>query len=337
MQPQSPLLAGPCILLDMLPPEMLQIIIVEHLEDRADVQAVSRTCHALHSLTSSPVLEAAWLWRWHGDQALFQTSARSLSLAVLRQLVEVHHVNINAQRAADNLAFSLLHLACQADRTKVVEFLISAPRIIVNQACGDDGMEMTPLHMACMAGSIRAVRQLLALPQIQINAVTPDGLSSLHMACIKKKIEIVAELLRHPDINVNLLTVESSRSPLSAAAGFGNLAVVALLLQHPAINVNAADDLWLSPLSVAIYKGHVPVVHELLKHPDIQVNANNGGLTILDFACAKGNLAIIRELLEHPRMDADSVNTALAIAVARKQTAVVALLRGSRAWRCVIM
>ena len=48
------------------PIELLQIIIAviaELLEDRADIQALSRTCHALHSLTSSPALEAAWLWR----------------------------------------------------------------------------------------------------------------------------------------------------------------------------------------------------------------------------------------------------------------------------------
>ena len=59
-----PFPVGQSILLDSLPPELLQIIIAEHLEDRADIQAVSRTCHALHSLTSSsPALEAAWLWR----------------------------------------------------------------------------------------------------------------------------------------------------------------------------------------------------------------------------------------------------------------------------------
>ena len=259
--------------------------------DRTDILALSRTCHALHSLTSSPALEAAWLWRWHGNQALFLR--RSLrSMPVLRQLVEVHHADINALRAdVYGLGFSLLHIACRLDRTELVEFLISAPRINVNQACGNEGLKlkMMPLHMACMAGSARAVRQLLALPQIQINAATSQGSSSLLLACRERKVEVVEELLRHPDIDVNFSPrpVVNAMPPLALAAYMGYSAIVALLLQHPATNVNAAgQEWWMNPLCMASYKGHAEVVRQLLRHPDIHVNVA-AGISILGMACAK--------------------------------------------------
>ena len=95
----------------------------------------------------------------------------SLSLAVLRQLVEVHHADVNAASdtgAADNRGVALLHLACRADRTDLVGYLASAPGINANQTFGPN--KMTPLHVACSHGSVRAARQLLALPQIQVNA-----------------------------------------------------------------------------------------------------------------------------------------------------------------------
>ena len=299
--------------------------------DRTDILALSRTCHALHSLTSSPALEAAWLWRWHGDQALFhQRSLRSMP--VLRQLVEVHHADINALGAdVYGLGFSLLHIACQLDRTELVEFLISAPRINminINLKCGGEGV--MPLHVACMVWSTRAVRQLLALPQIQVNAATTQGFSSLLYACSGQKVEVVEELLRHPDIDVNL-TAANVRPPLAMAANMGNSAIVALLLQHPAINVNAAPGVagGPSPLYLASKKGHAHVVRQLLGHPDIHVNGV-AGLTSLGIACSNEHLSVIRELLLHPGLEASSIRAALATAEARGQTAVVALLKGRR-------
>ena len=330
--PELPLLpTEPCIPLDSLPPELLQIIIAEHLKDRTDILALSRTCHALHCLTSSPALEAAWLWRWHGDQALFHRRSY-LSMPVLRQLVEVHHADINALEAGEGgLSFSLLHLACDLDRTELVEFLISAPIININLACGgDQGMKAMPLHTACIAGSVRAVQQLLALPQIQVNAATLEGASCLHLACIERNSEVVEELLKHPDVDVNLMTVLHAHPALSLAAVMGSSAIVALLLQHPAIDVNVGGGR--SPLSLASHKGHARVVRQLLRHPDIRVDGVTG-YTSLGIACFMEHLSVIRELLLHPGLETDNIRAALATSEERGQTAVVALLKGSRAVR----
>ena len=310
---------------------------MDHLEARVDIQALSRTCHALHCLTRCPALEAAWLWRWHGNQALFRLPVRALSVPVLRQLVEVHHADINAQLEATGYgpAVSLLHLACQLDRTEVVEFLISAPGINVNLAFEEEGLKVTPLHAACMAAgpSIRALRQLLAVPQIQVNASLSQGLSSLYMACITNRVAVVEELLRHPDVDVNLMA--DVRSPLAAAATAGHSAIVAMLLQHPAIQVNAFSMLpGVTPLYLASTMGLAQVVRELLRHPDVQVNLHGPhGHTTLRAACDNGHLDVIRELLEHPALDAGSIRATLTAAEGRGQGAVVALLRGSRAGR----
>ena len=255
---------------------------------------------------------------------------------MLRQLVEVHHADIGALRAdGDGLGFSLLHMACRLDRTELVQLLVSAPTINVNLACGDEGLRMMPLHVACVAGPVSAVRQLLALPQIQVNATTSQGSSSLFLACTWQKAEVVEELLRHPDIDVNFspAPVENSLPPLALAAYMGYSAIAGLLLQHPAINVNAAGrEGWMNPLCMASYEGHADVVRQLLRHPDIQVNAA-AGLSSLGIACAKEHLPVIQELLLHSGLEEGTIRTALAEAGARGQTAVVALLKGSRAVR----
>ena len=292
----------------MLPPELLQIIIAEHLEDRVDIQAVSRTCHALHSLTSSPALEAAWLWRWHGDQALFQRPAISLSLAVLRQLVEVHHADVNAVSALAVAAAAswgrvLLHIACQADRADLVGYLASASGIEINKTFWLE--RMTPLHVACYYGSVGAARQLLALPQIQVNAVTSQGASSLYRACTDQKMVVVEELLRHPDIDINLAVRAGNLliSPLSSAAARGDAEVVARLLQHPAIDVNAGDRRG-SSLHLAVMNGRLDVLRQLLRHPGIQVNAlDEAGRSSLCVAFSLRLKDFIAELLRHPDID----------------------------------
>ena len=259
-------------------------------------------------------------------------------MPVLRQLVEVHHADINAQLEATGYgpAVSLLHLACQLDRTEVVEFLISAPGINVNLAFEQEGLKVTPLHAACMAAgpSIRALRQLLAVPQIQVNASLSQGLSSLFMACITNRVAVVEELLRHPDVDVNL-RADDDRSPLAAAAIAGHSAIVTMLLQHPAIQINAFFMLpGVTPLYLASTMGLAQVVRELLRHPDVQVNLHGPhGHTTLRAACDNGHLDVIRELLEHPALDAGSICAALTAAEGRGQGAVVALLRGSRAGR----
>ena len=264
---------------------------------------MSRTCHALHSLTSSPVLEAAWLWRWHGDQALFQTPVMSLSLAVLRQLVEVHHADVNAASdtgAADNRGVALLHLACRADRTDLVGYLASAPGINANQTFGPN--KMTPLHVACSHGSVRAARQLLALPQIQVNAANWYGSSSLHIACNAHKVDIVEELLRHPNIDVNLaFRTDSLRvTPLSIAAATGDAEIAALILRHPATNVNAGDPCGTS-LHRAVRGQHVGVLRQLLRHPGIQVNElDEDGKSSFYMACSHQAGEMIAEFLRHP-------------------------------------
>ena len=257
----------------------------------------------------------------------------SLSLAVLRQLVEVHHADVSAQGVDDG--FPLLHLACNFDRAELVEFLVSDPRTNVNLAWGDGEMTFTPLQVGCAAGSVRAVKQLLALPLIRVNAVNSQGCSCLHVACIKQRGEVVEELLRHPDIDVNFSEEGSTQTPLAEAAMRGDSTIVTILLQHPAVQVNAAGIVGMSPLCVASFLGRVHVVHALLRHPGIEVNAIAPavGVSSLGIACVKGHLDVIRELLEHPALDADSIRAAFAEAEGTGQTALVALLKGSRAVR----
>ena len=317
------ILAGPSVV-DVIYPDLMRAILAEHLEGHVDMQAVSRTCRGMHAITSSVELEAAWLWRWRGDHALFHRRSRS-SLAVMRLLVQVHHVDAASARSPDGA--SILHLTCMDDYTEAVEYLFTQPNIDVNLAIMDSH---TPLHFACLSGGIRATHQLLAQPHIDVNAVNSRGNTGLFVACAERHADAVGALLAHPNVDVNIVNGDGA-SPLVSAICNGFADIVALLCMHPATRVNEITaESGISPLILAlVVPSHdIRVVRELLLHPGIQVNA------ALAIACRFGNLPVILELLAHPGLGEGVIRAAVVEAELPGHHAdVLALLRGHRAVR----
>lgn len=94
----------------------------------------------------------------------------------------------------------------------------------------------------------------------------------------------------------NLNSTATSRSPLCLAAGEGRLTAVRYLLDEGA-NVNLREPDGNTALTEATFFGHAPVVKELLVR-GADVNAVSAAGTALDVAVAKNNTAVI-ELLKH--------------------------------------
>jgi hypothetical protein len=85
-----------------------------------------------------------------------------------------------------------LYIACENNRIKIVELLLSHQEIDVNK----DFDNKTPLYIACDQGHIEIVQLLLARPEIDVNKDF-NNTTPLHIACEKGHIEIVKLLLAH--------------------------------------------------------------------------------------------------------------------------------------------
>ncbi len=276
---------GPPSLDDFLPREIL-VLIVYQLRQKSDVKHLSITSRFFFRLIRSPDLVAAWLWRQHRNAALFMSFEKN-DLAVFKQLVEVHHADVNALGDSGN---GLLNRASDRGKLEFVTCLLSVPGIQVNLR-ESNNFGRTALHMACSQGHQAVVHELLQHPAVDVSIVDSQGLSALYWACRKNKPEVVfLELLGHTCIDVNQTFCHSSFTGLHMACGLGHARVVRELLKHPDTRVNQRDD-------------------RFAPFPD-------AGWGVLDY-CLFGNVAekarvaTIKELLEHPGLDRSYVKAAL--------------------------
>jgi len=266
---------------------MLQIIITEHLPSPADVKALSRTCRALHGLIASPAMVAAWLWRMHGAKAPFKALGKR-DLPVLRQLIDVHHADVNGPDAEGDDS-TLLWYACRHGiKADFASYLLTVPGIDVNKTSEN---LCTPLHQACASGQVDCVRQLLSHPGVQVNALDGRGETPLDSVLCSRRylsgqqlLDIVCALFKHPSFDMNAPVAPSAMwrwDPLTRDAIIymhrhtDQPKVIALLLQHPRINVNATSSDGNTSLHVAVDGRRLPVVRELLKHPGIDLGLRN--------------------------------------------------------------
>ena len=133
----------------------------------------------------------------------------------------------------------VLILAARKGHLAVVRHLLTVPGINVNARSRTGN---TALMHAARKGHIDVVRQLLAVPGINVNARSRTGNTALMHAARKGHIDVVRQLLAVPGINVNAREDEEGNTALLYAAWSGHLAVVAELLAAPGIDVNAVDE-----------------------------------------------------------------------------------------------
>ena len=219
-------------------PQELHEIIISSLKHPRDIRAMSCTCRAMQTVTSSLELKAAWLWQKYRHQALFRASLfgpPSENIPLLRRLIHAHNVDVNAQFQRDSLGGccmgrpdrpTMLQRACRDGDAVMVEFLLTIPAIDVNVShrCP---FRYTALDEACQStGAVAVVQLLLQHPDIRI---TDD---TLKRALSKGDPAIVDILLGCPSIQVNT-TSTGIDNPLIYAVIDGNTGVVEVLLGRP--------------------------------------------------------------------------------------------------------
>ena len=255
---------------------------------------------------------------------LLSIASHNYSVGIVRELLSRPGLDVNL---ATEDGGTPLFYAAQRGCVEVIKLLLAAPGINVNLAT-DEGV--TPLYIAAQEGHVEVVRLLLAAPGINVNTATLDvGAAPLITAATKGREEIVRLLLDAPDIDINTrmyngatplfnaagynfpgiveqlvkrganvnLTVLKGTTPLSGAAGSGNLEVVRVLLQASAIAVNLAREDGLTPLAIASQEGYKDIVRLLLRKGADPNREHKSGLNPLQVASLNGHAGIVEMLL----------------------------------------
>ncbi len=256
-----------------LPRELMVLIVADHMHDKSDVKRLSLTSRSFFRLVRSPELVAAWLWKRHGNFAMVMAMHND-DMAVLRQLVEVQHADVNV--LFDD-RWGLLQLACSDGKLEFVAYLLSVPGIQVNLC-----PSWTAFHVACSNGHLAIIQTLLQHPAIDVNfKENPESHSALYLACEKDKLEVVKELLAHPRININQTGGPLSWTGLHVACLRGHSKVVRVLLKSPDVQVNLKQgsrnedgDYGLNALQCCLFgdakgKARRATLKALLKHPGL--------------------------------------------------------------------
>ena len=213
-------------------------------------------------------------------------------LGIVRELLSRPGLDVNL---ATEDGGTPLFYAAQGGYAEVIKLLLAAPGINVNLATDED---VTPLYIAVQEGHVEVVRLLLAAPDINVNSATLDvGAAPLIIAATKGREEIVRLLLDAPDIDINTRMYDGGETPLFIAAEYNFPGIVEQLVKRGA-NVNLALPMGTTPLSGAAGSGNLEVVRVLLQVPEIAVNlAREDGLTPLVIASQEGYKDIVRLLL----------------------------------------
>ncbi len=113
----------------VLPRELLVLVIAHHMHEGSDVKRLSLTSRFFFGLVRSPELVAAWLWNRWGNVATFKAMDNE-DMAVFKQLIEVQRADVNA---LNDGGCGLLHRASRdSGKMEYVTYLLSVTGIQVN-------------------------------------------------------------------------------------------------------------------------------------------------------------------------------------------------------------
>jgi ankyrin repeat protein len=191
---------------------------------------------------------------------------------------------------------SLLYLAAQENRIKLVEILI-AEGADVNQLSNG----YTPLYAAASHGHTEVVKALIERDANNVDHLC-HGFSSLHTAAENNYIEIVEALLE-AGANINQ-PANDGRTPLHFAVQKGNIDIVKTLLKADATNISQSANDGRTPLHIAVQDGNVEIV-KVLSASKVGVDEPYNGFAPLHIAVGKSHVEIVKILLAASK---DSVN-----------------------------
>ena len=267
-----------------LPPDLIQAIII-HIEDPSDLTSLCHCCRSMHELASRVDTQAAWLMKWRPETAVLD-SIYHLQIPVLRQLIEVHGVDVNCTTKG----FTPLSFACIKGSSKAVEYLLSVQGIDVNRS-----NFLRP----------KAVETLSTAALRKLSTILSDLPKQLSSAALGSLTTVLVELLQGGTETAIAGDMTSLKNFLRTTIRTREIDLARLVLAHPGFGANNHEGDPVSALYWACALGDIGVVHALLRHPKLIADQIEIYTLIGSQGCQSKalQLSILRLLLDHPCTD----------------------------------
>ncbi|CAG9981114.1 unnamed protein product [Clonostachys byssicola] len=317
-------------------------LLLGRADTRSDLHEKDRSC--LNQAASVGDLEAVrqLLLRPENDPnqqsecrgpPLCEAAAKN-QIAVVKELLQVEHVNPNLRWKLSGSHSTPLCLAVSKNSLSMVQILLDQPDVDTNIP----GSHGTALCTATLCNSTEIFDLLLRRNDIDINITGPAG-TALASAVRRENKYMVQRLLERADIDFNRRstprrdyymaleqlsnlnrtfspayiktrrTCQTQDTPLEQAFSTGNIPIIKLLLSHPGIDFTEGDLLQRTPLWWASYMGPLELAELILDLGEHNVNAQDtDGWSPLLVAVNWRRSSVVKLLLKQPTIDPNLAN-----------------------------
>ena len=248
------------------------------------------------------------------EETLFHLACSSLSLSVIKKLLEIFSFSIEKTDSSGN---NCLHKAAGNEKSGYAIFKYLVNNCNCNPKLGNnDGT--TPLHFAVKNGNMKLIKFIVdecysdkltpSCGQAQnipgnlcaaVNIADSNGYTPLHFACYFGHLEVVVYLIT--ELNQPLNTVDSDNStPLHLACACGHLDIVKYLVEQHHTNPNVPNKYTNYPIHIACIQGSLSLVQYLLEEckttPTMKVVDGNN---CLHLACINNHENLVQYLVNN--------------------------------------
>uniref|UniRef100_A0A0B7KLW3 Uncharacterized protein n=1 Tax=Bionectria ochroleuca TaxID=29856 RepID=A0A0B7KLW3_BIOOC len=228
---------------------------IQLLLSRADTRSDLHESNTsfLNQAASNGDLEA------RGGPPLCEAAAGN-QIAVVKELLQVEHVNPNLRWNSPGSRSTPLCLAVSNDSLRMVQILLDQPNVDINMP----GSQGTALCVAILGGSTEIFDLLLRRNDIDINIAGPVG-TALAFAVRRGNTYMIQRLLERADIDVNRRSTPRREDHMALE----QLKDLNRTFSPAYIKAWRACQTQDTPLEQALWRGDIPIIKLLLSHPDI--------------------------------------------------------------------
>lgn len=244
-------------------------------------------------------------------------------LAVVRLLLETDASNTEAVNNKNKTAFDL---AAEGGYTDIVAFMLKRDDV---DPLHISRRNYTPLMWAAWTGKQDLVEMLMAVEGTDLTSTSTGGRTLFTIAATAGLEDLCRTLIERGIANCTLSDIGGSFSPLHCATESNKTGVVELLLAQPEVDKNVRSEQGYTPLWYAVRTENQKSVMTLLAHHVDVDTPDHRGRTPLLVAAQKSNQEIAKMLLSAGAKA--QLDDALEIALAKRDTEIVQLLRDSGA------
>ena len=191
------------------------------------------------------------------------------SLEQVKFYIEQQQESVNVDEASLSSGFRAIHLAAYYGNLEILRYLVDVAHVNVN-AVSDDGW--TPLHLASQRGNLPMVQYLVEKCHVNVMIKDIDGFIALHLASGKGHLEVVQYFVQTCPDDIVTTKSTTGFTAFHLACQSGHLHVVRYLVQDCHVDVTAKTNDGSTALHLASFKGHLNIIRYIMEDFQLDVH-----------------------------------------------------------------